>query len=227
MNPKQRAAEAAVELLRDDMVVGLGTGSTAECFHLALADAIKSGKLRNIRVVPTSVRAEEHAKELGIAVVTLAQYPHPDITIDGADDIAPNVDVTKGLGGALLREKVVAQNSKRMVIIADESKVVSVLGERSPLPVEVTVFGHEIQASFLRSLGCEPTLRLNKDGSPYVTDNSNFIYDCRFARIDDPQKVELALKSRAGVVETGLFLGIAEAAIIGSDSGVRRITRHR
>lgn len=223
MDPKQRAGYAAVELLTSNMIVGLGTGSTADCFHIALAEALRSGKLANIRGVPTSRRAEVHAMELGIPLSTLAESPSPDVTVDGADEVAPNLDLIKGLGGALLREKIVAQNSKRLIIIADESKTVSLLGTRSPVPVEVATFGHEIQPAFLRTLGCDPVLRRRSDGTPFVTDNGNYIFDCKFKQIDNPAQVELALRARAGVVDSGLFLGIASTALIASGNSVRRI----
>jgi ribose 5-phosphate isomerase A len=225
MDPKQRAAQAALEYLSSDMIVGLGTGSTADFFHIALADVLKNGRLRNIVGVPTSKGAEKHAIELKIPLTTLAEAPNPDITVDGADEIAPNLDLIKGLGGALLREKIVAQASKKLVIIADGNKIVSALGTKQPLPVEVATFGYETHASFLRSLGCEPALRKTPDGKPYVTDNSNYIYDCRFSRIDDPRAIEQALKSRAGIVESGLFLGIAQVALVATDTGVKRLSR--
>jgi ribose 5-phosphate isomerase A len=225
MNPKQRAAEAALEILADGMVVGLGTGSTADFFLMAFAESIKAGKLRNVRGVPTSKRSELRAIELGIPLTDLADAPNLDITIDGADEIAPNLDLVKGLGGALLREKIVAQASKKLVIIADSSKTVTALGTTQPLPVEVAHFGYETQAQFLRSLGCDPTLRRQTDGKPFMTDNSNCIYDCRFQRIDDPPALDRALKSRAGIVESGLFLGMAHIALIATDSDVKRLTR--
>jgi len=214
-----------MELMRDDTIVGLGTGSTAECFLVALADAIKAGRLRNIRGIPTSQRTQQLAQKLGIPLAALSESCRPDITVDGADEIAPNLALIKGLGGALLREKIVAQNSKRLVIIADESKVVTTLGTKGPLPVEVAVFGHETHVDFFRSLGAEPVLRVKPDGSPFVTDNSDYIYDCCFQQIVAPRMIELALKSRAGVVESGLFVGVAEMALIGNDQGVQRISR--
>ena len=225
MNPKQRAAEAAISFVRDGMIVGLGTGSTADHFLQALAAAMKTGKLHGLRGVPTSRQSEQRAEQLGIPLVTLAECPSPDITIDGADEVDPNLNLIKGLGGALLREKVVAQNSKMLLIIADETKTVSHLGERSPLPVEVTIFGHEVQAPFLRDLGCEPTLRRNAAGQFFITDNGNYIYDCRFPTIADPIGIELKLKSRAGIVETGLFLNLAQVVLIGTESDVE--TRKR
>jgi ribose 5-phosphate isomerase A len=225
MTPKQRAAEAAVAFVQSGMVVGLGTGSTANFFLQALANALRSGRLRDIRGVPTSVASDQHARELGIPLASLAECPHPDITVDGCDEVDPNLNVIKGLGGALLREKVVAQNSRRFIIIADASKRVSVLGTKSPLPVEVTQFGHEIQAAFFINLGATPFLRRTPDGAPFLTDNENYIYDCRFKQIDDARKLEDALLHRAGIVDCGLFLGMAERALIATDSGVEEMRR--
>ena len=225
MNPKQRAAEAAVSYVRDGMIVGLGTGSTADYFLQSLSTALKSGKLRDLRGVPTSRQSEERARQLGIPLATLAECASPDITIDGADEVDPNLDLIKGLGGALLREKVVAQNSKQLVIIADASKIVRYLGEKAPLPVEVTIFGHEVQEGFLRSLGCVPTLRRGGDGNAFITDNGNHIYDCRFPRIENAAQLEAKLKSRAGIVETGLFLSLARVVLVGTDRGVETRAR--
>lgn len=217
MNPKQRAAEAALRYVEPGMIVGLGTGSTADFFLQALAREIKAGRLTQIRGVPTSVQSEKRARELGIEIADGAKPLSPDVTIDGADEVDPNFDLIKGLGGALLREKIVAQNSKKLVIIADAGKVVPQLGTRAMLPVEVVQFAHEIQVPFLQGLGAEPTLR-QKDGKNYITDNGNFIYDCRFPKgITNPAKVEQALKARAGVVETGLFLKMATFAIIADE----------
>ena len=226
MNPKQRAAEAALKFVRSGMVVGLGTGSTAEQFLIALAAALKAGAIRDLRGVPTSRQSERLAQGLGIPLATLAQCPRPDVTIDGADEVAPNLDLIKGLGGALLREKVVAQNSRQLVIIADASKSVSKLGTHSMLPIEVVQFAHEVQEPFLRSLGAAPALRRSPDGAPFVTDNGNCIYDCRFPDgIDDPKALQTALRSRAGIVETGLFLGIAGIALVADDGRVEEMRR--
>ncbi len=225
MNGKQRAAEAAISLLQNDQIVGLGTGSTADFFLIALGNALKSGQLNGIRGIPTSVQSERRAQELGIPLLDFSKQPFADITVDGADEISPQLDLIKGLGGALLREKIVAQNSKKLVIIADSSKEVSALGTKSPLPVEAAQFAHELQEPFLRSLGCQPTLRRKHDGSIFVTDNNNFIYDCRFPRIDRPDQLEQALKKRAGIVESGLFVGIARTVLIGDDNGVQRRDR--
>ena len=225
MNPKQRAAEAALGYVKSNTVVGLGTGSTADYFLLALAEALRSGRLTGIRGVPTSEATDRRAKHLGIPISSLAEVDHIDVTVDGADEVAPNRDLIKGLGGALLREKVVAQNSRELIIIADGSKRVDRLGAKAALPVEVVQFSHEAQARFLASLGCTPTLRTKPNGGAtaitFVTDNGNYIYDCRFPAkgIPDPQALAEKLAYRAGVVESGLFLGMATRAIIADESG--------
>jgi len=226
MNPKQCAAQAAMKYVTSQMAVGLGTGTTADFFLISLAQAIKAGELKEIKGVPTSRQSERRAIELGIPLFSLAQCPVCDITVDGADEVAPNLDLIKGLGGALLREKIVAQNSKKLVIIADEGKVVSQLGSKSPLPVEVAQFGYETQEGFLRSLGAQPKLRVGPGGMVFVTDNGNCIYDCHFAGgIKNAGEIEAALNRRAGIVESGLFLGMASIALIGSDEGVREMRR--
>jgi len=226
MNPKQRAAEAALEFVKSGMVVGLGTGSTADFFLRALGAAIKDRHIKDVRGVPTSRQSERRGQELGIPLATLAQCPHPDVTIDGADEVDPNVDLIKGLGGALLREKIVAQNSAKLVIIADASKSVIKLGSKSMLPVEVAPFGHEIHEKFFQSLGAQPVLRRQQDNSVFITDNANYIYDCRFPQgIDNPAELERALKSRAGIVESGLFLKIATTALIAGEQQVERRDR--
>ncbi len=223
MNPKQLAAEAALPLIESGMVVGLGTGSTADYLIKAVGDAIAQGKLKNVRGVPTSVQSDRRARELGIPLATLAECPNPDLTIDGADEIDPHLNLIKGLGGALLREKIVAQASGMLVIIADTSKTVEMLGMKSPLPVEVAPFCYETHATFLQSLGATPVLRRNADGNPYVTDNGNFIFDCRFASIPDPAGLQRQLKDRAGIVESGLFIGLAKIAFVADENGVKTL----
>lgn len=221
-DPKQRAALTAVGRVSSGTTVGLGSGSTARLFIVALGHALERGSLQNLRGIPTSAESERLAVAAGIPVVTFADAPDGcDVTVDGADEVGPGLALIKGLGGALLREKMVAQNSRRLVIIADAAKAVDKLGTRSPLPVEVVSFGRAATERFLRSLGCDPVLRV-AGGSEYVTDNGNFIYDCRFpGGIDDPAALDAALKSRAGVVETGLFLGLASEVILADDAGVR------
>jgi len=225
MNPKQRVAEAALDYVQSNTTIGLGTGSTADLFLSALAAALRTGRLRNVRGVPTSTQSERRAAELGIPLTTLAQCPHLDVTIDGADEISPTLDLIKGLGGALLREKIVAQNSRRLIIIADASKRVQTLGIKAALPVEVTPFGHEAHEPFFKSLGCNPKLRASPDGISFITDNGNYIYDCRFPSIPEPDVIEAALARRAGLVEWGLFLGMANIALIADDIRVETMRR--
>ncbi len=219
MNPKQRAAEGSLKFVRDGMVIGLGTGSTADFFLQALASALRDGRLKGIRGIPTSRQSERRANDLGIPLITLAEA-RPDMTIDGADEVDPQLNLIKGLGGALLREKIVAQNSGKLIIIADAGKAVPQLGMKSPLPVEVAQFAHDMHASFFRSLGAAPTLRTTQGGAPYVTDNGNYIYDCRFTAIENAAALDAALGARAGIVETGLFIGVAGIALIADENGV-------
>jgi ribose 5-phosphate isomerase A len=224
MNPKQRAAEAAIPFLHDNMVIGLGTGSTADFFLQALAAALASGKLKNISGVPTSRQSEHRAIELGIPLTTLGKHPVLDLTVDGADEVAPNLDLIKGLGGALIREKIVAQNSKKLIIIADAGKSVPVLGSKVSLPVEVIPFAYEVQESFFRSIGAEPKLRKHA-GMVFNTDNGNLIYDCKFPPMTEPARVERLLLDRAGVVGCGLFLGIAHTALVADENQVTVMNR--
>jgi ribose 5-phosphate isomerase A len=227
MESKKRAAVAAMAYVKSGMVIGLGTGSTSRHFHEALGAAIREGRLTGIKGVPTSEWAADFAQQQGIALTTLAQHPQPDVTVDGADEIDPQMNLVKGLGGALLREKIVAASSKMMVVIADASKVVNQLGTTQPLPVEVTPFGHETHVGFFKSLGGEPTLREDKKkGGTFVTDNANYIYDVRFPTgIADAVALEEKLKHRPGVVETGLFIGIATVALIADENKVEERKR--
>jgi ribose 5-phosphate isomerase A len=224
MEAKQRAGEAALQYVRDGMVIGLGTGSTAKFFIQAVGSALRTGSLRDVRGVPTSVYSERLARESGLPVVTFSQIQKIDITVDGADEVTADLMLIKGLGGALLREKLVAQNSQRLIIIVDQSKLVEKLGTRTALPVEVTPFGHEANARFLETLDCTPVLRRHPDGAIFMTDNNNYILDCRFPVIPDPRGLDRKLADRAGIVESGLFLDMADAAIIADEESVRTIT---
>jgi ribose 5-phosphate isomerase A len=220
MNPKRLAAAEALKLVSSGMKLGLGTGSTATHFIELLGEALAAGTLRDIVAVPTSIGSELLAREKRIPLADFASVAACDLTVDGADEVDPQLRLIKGLGGALLREKIVAQNSKRLVIIADGSKLVTKLGTKSPLPVEVIGFANEAHERFLRSLGCEPVIRRTSGGMVFTTDNGNHIFDCRFANgIDDPKKLAEQLASRAGIVEHGLFLGMAERAIVAKDDG--------
>ena len=225
MDAKRTAAEAAIPLLASGMVVGLGTGSTADFFLQALGAALRDGTLTDIVGVPTSRQSEHRATDLGIPLTTLAKKPTIDVTVDGADEVDPEMRLIKGLGGALVREKIVAQNSRRFVVIADGGKTVPRLGTHSPLPVEVVQFSYEIQAAFFRTLGAEPALR-RAGGMVFNTDNGNLIYDLHFPDgIADPAGLERALLDRAGVVGTGLFLGMADTVLVGTSDGVTRMDR--
>lgn len=224
---KRQAAERAAEWIADGITLGLGTGSTVRHLLDVIAERRAAGEWLRVVSVPTSVDTERRATALGIPLATLAQRPRIDLTIDGADEVDPELGLIKGLGGALLREKIVAAASAQLVIVADESKLVERLGTRAPLPVEVDPFGEPVQPAFLRALGCEPTQRARGDGSPYVTDGGNHVLDCRFDDgIDDPEDLERRLALRPGIVESGLFLGMATAAVIAGAGGVRVLRRH-
>jgi ribose 5-phosphate isomerase A len=222
MNPKQRAAEAAIPFIQSNMILGLGTGSTADFFLKALSAAIQANRLTGIMGVPTSRQSEHRAMELGIPLTTLGHNPVIDLTVDGADEVTPNLDLIKGLGGALIREKIVAQHSRRLVIIADSSKRVPMLGTHTALPVEVIPFAHEVQEIFFRSIGGEPTLRRHA-GMIFNTDNGNLIYDVKFPPIQDPAKLERQLQSRAGIVGSGLFLQMAATVLIADENAVEQL----
>ena len=223
---KRQAAAAALARVESDMVLGLGTGSTVAHLLDLLGEAVASGALKGIVAVPTSVRTEMRARELGIRLIGLADRPSLDLTIDGADEVSPELDLIKGGGGALLREKMVAQASDRLVIIADEAKAVARLGQTFPLPVEVVRWGWESHARFLEGWGAKVALRAGRDGEPIVSDNGQWLLDCSFeGGIEDPAALEAALATRAGVVETGLFLGLADEAFIAAEGGVRRLGR--
>lgn len=225
---KRRAAEAALGKVRSGMVLGLGTGSTVAHLLDLLAEAIASGTLTDIVGVPTSAQTERRAQALRIPLVGLADRDRIDLTIDGADEISPKLDLIKGGGGALLREKMVAQASERVVIIADAAKKVDRLGTTFALPIEVVRWGWESHVRFLRDWGATAALRLGSDGQPVASDNGQIFLDCRFpAGIEDPTALEDALTRRAGVVETGLFLGLADEAFVATARGVESMRRTR
>ncbi|HZG42606.1 MAG TPA: ribose-5-phosphate isomerase RpiA [Longimicrobium sp.] len=222
---KRAAAERAAEWIQDGMTVGLGTGSTVRHLLDVIAERRAAGEWRSIVGVPTSDDTEVRARRLDIPLATLAERPRMDVTIDGADEVDPRLRLIKGLGAALLREKVVAAASAQLVIVADETKVVQRLGTKAPLPVEVDPFSEPIQPDFLRSLGAEPVLRV-RDGRTVVTDGGNHILDCRFPDgIADPEEVERRLLLRPGILECGLFLGMATAVVIAGSGGIEVRTR--
>jgi ribose 5-phosphate isomerase A len=225
---KRQAAEHAVALVEDGMALGLGTGSTAAHVVALLGRRVKEGL--KVACVPTSEATRAQADRLGIPLLDLDVRPSLDLTIDGADEIDPELRLIKGGGGALLREKIVAMASDRMVVVADHSKRVATLGA-FPLPVEIVRFGAAATRNMLEALaaeaGCtgEIVLRVRADGEPYLTDSGHYILDCAFGRIGEPEALDLALKLVPGVVESGLFIGIADAAIIAGPDGVAVLDR--
>lgn len=220
---KKEAALRAVALVESGMRVGLGTGSTAKYAIEEIGRRVQSGALTRIVGVATSEASDALAREVGLTVEPLDPRPL-DIAIDGADEIAPNLDLIKGLGGALLREKLTEMQSRRLIIIADHSKLVTQIGEKAPLPVEIVRFGFLSTVERLRQI--VPGGRLRQPGAqPYVTDNGNYIYDAQLRPGSDIAALERELKGTLGVVETGLFLGLAERAFVASPDGVQELTR--
>ncbi len=223
---KRRAAETAAELIRPNMRLGLGTGSTAKHFVDCVGERVRAGL--QVICVPTSEATRAQAESLGIPLTTLDETPILDLTVDGADEFDPALRLIKGGGGALLREKIVASASRRMVVITDSSKEVAVLG-RFPLPIEVVAFGlaatHQQVTVLGESLGCrgDITLRKTAAGHVFVTDGGHYIFDCAFGAIPDPETLAQGLVAIPGVVEHGLFLGLASAVLVADTAGVRII----
>jgi ribose 5-phosphate isomerase A len=222
-DPKQAAGRAAADLVSSGADVGLGTGSTVRFALLRLAERMREEGLR-LRGVPTSLDTERKARELGIPLVTLDEVEVLDVTIDGADEIDARFDMIKGGGGALLREKVVAAITRREIVVVGPDKLVARLGLGFPLPVEVVPFARAAVARALRGLGAEPAMR-RLDGAPYRSDNGNEILDCRFAGgIADAAALERAIDAIPGVVESGLFVGLAHVLVIGHEDGTAEVT---
>jgi ribose 5-phosphate isomerase A len=222
---KRQAAERAVEFVESGMVVGLGFGSTARYAVQRIAQRLAAGDLRDIVAVPTALQVEREARRLGIPLTNLDEHPQIDLTIDGADEVDPNLDLIKGGGGALLREKIVAQASRREIIVVDEAKLSEKLGTRFPLPVEVLPFARGAMAQYLEQLGAAAALRLVPSGQPFETDQGNWILDATFGPLDDPQPVADQLDRKAGVVAHGLFLGLATEVIVAGQGGLRHLHR--
>lgn len=214
---KRRAAEYAIGLVKDGQVVGLGTGSTAKFAIEGLGRRVDEGLL--IKGVPTSIGTEKMAREAGIALVDLNEVHVVDITLDGADEVDGDFNMIKGGGGALTREKLVALSSTTRVILVDESKLVSKLGQSRSLPIEVLPFAWTLSATRLSELGCRTALR-ESSGRPFITDNGNYILDCEFGAISDAPALESRIKVLPGVIESGLFIGIADTLVIGFDDRV-------
>lgn len=222
---KRAAAEKAVGLIEDGMILGLGTGSTARHVLQVIAERRSRGELQGIIGVPTSRATHDLATELGIPLSTLDDNPQLDLAIDGADEVDPDMNLIKGLGGALLWEKIVANAAERLVIVVDEAKLVEVLCERAPVPIEVVKFAWTTHLGFLEDLGGKAARR-EKDGEPFITDSGNYIIDCAFADgLSDAWQLEMELQQRPGVVESGLFLDMAESVIVAAAGGINVLAR--
>jgi len=217
---KEAAGRAAAKLVNDGDVVGLGTGSTAYFAVVALGERVHAGM--KVVGIPTSIKTADQARAAGIPLTTLDQHPVIDITIDGADELDPHLRLIKGGGGALLREKVVASASKKMVVVADSAKLVPVLG-KFPLPIEIISFARTVVEKKIVALGATPKLRTRPDGTPYLTDNGNQILDCSFQEIADPAALARTLSDTPGIVEHGLFIGLASMALIGREDQVEEL----
>lgn len=218
---KRAAAERAVAFVESGMRLGLGTGSTARHVLDVLGERLRDGSLRDLAGVATSRATADYAHQCGIPVLELDDVPHLDLAIDGADEVDPALDLIKGLGGALLWEKIVESAAARFVVVVDESKLVRCLGEKAPVPVEVVPFGWRALLPRFEAAGAAPTLRLGTDGRPFTTDGGHYIVDCHFeSGIADTRATAAALRAPAGVVETGLFIDMATAVVIAGAEAV-------
>jgi ribose 5-phosphate isomerase A len=222
---KQQAAERAVEFVQSGMVVGLGTGSTASFATRHIARLLHEGQLKSIFGFATSKAVWKEAQRLGIPMMSEEMPNAVDLTIDGADEVDPDLNLIKGGGGALLREKITAQASGRVIVVVDDSKLSPRLGTQHAVPVEVISFGWRSQFRYLELLGAQVEARYNTDGSLYMTDSGNMILDCNFGPIADPANLSVTLGARAGIVEHGLFLGLATDLIVAGKDGIRHIER--
>lgn len=232
---KKLAGEEAVKHVEDGMIVGLGTGSTVEYTICKLGELVRNGL--KIECIPTSIHTKRRAKEENIPLTTLEEHPEIDVTIDGADEVDGFLNLIKGGGGALTREKIIAFNSKKVIIIVDDSKVVKALGIDIPLPVEVVKFGWQATKKSLEQFGWQPakqsldeiacTVELRKvmGDEPFITDNGNYILDCEFQRIDNPEELEKEINNVPGVVENGLFIGLVHEVIVGGKQGILTLDR--
>lgn len=222
MNGKKIAAGKAIEYIRTGMTLGLGTGSTAYWAIQGIGEQVKNGL--SVRAIATSMQSEALARELGIPIVPFAEIDRIDITIDGADEVDQQLNLIKGGGGALLREKIVASATKFYIIIVDETKLVDHLG-RFPLPVEVTPFGWELTERRLKELGAVPRMRMTSEKHPFLTDNQHYILDCAFGPILDPAGLHERVSAITGVMEDGFFINMADIVIAGTPGGGTRILK--
>jgi ribose 5-phosphate isomerase A len=219
---KREAAIAALDGIKDGMIVGLGSGSTASHFIRELGGRVRDG-LR-VHGIPSSEDSRKLAEQLGIPLTTLLDHPVIDVTVDGADEVSEHLDLTKGLGGALVREKIVAHASKRVVIVVDETKLVDKLGRKAPIPVEVIPLASALVQAQLQRWGGVANPR-ERDGKVFVSDNGNVILDWRYGVVDQPAVLEKQLKSLTGVVDSGIFANVASVVIAATSTGIRKLQR--
>ena len=219
---KKQASIAALEAIKDGMIVGLGTGSTATHFIRELGVRVQAG-LR-VHGIPTSEESRKLAVEVGIPLTTLREHPIIDVTVDGADEVSDGLDLMKGLGGALVREKVVAHASKKVIIVVDETKLTGRLGVKAPIPIEVVPFALEVARGQLILWGGEAKLR-EKEGKPFVSDNGNYILDWWHGPIDQPWALEKQIKGVTGIVDSGIFANVASQVIAATSAGIRKLQR--
>jgi ribose 5-phosphate isomerase A len=218
---KKLAALRSMEFIEDGMTVGLGSGSTARYFVKELGRKIREGM--NIRGVPTSGKTSALAREEGIPLIGFSEIRRLDVTVDGADEVDPNLNLIKGGGGALLREKIVASATQQLIVVCDSRKPVEILGT-FPLPVEVVSFGWQLVADRIGALGCQVEMRKESPGKPFLTAENNYILDCHFWKIPDPEALAIKLERMTGVVEHGLFVGLADLVIVGKGNGTEILT---
>jgi len=222
---KRTAASRAADLVRSGSVVGLGTGTTAAHVVRRLGERLREGSLREVLGVPTSMATARVARLSGVPLTTLEEHPSLDLTIDGADEVDPALDLIKGRGGALLREKIVALASREVVIVVDHTKRVARLGERAPVPVEVVRFGWAAARAHLESLGARVVLRMGPGSEPFVTEEGHYVLDGHFGPIADPGRLAATIRSRVGVVEHGLFLALATTVLVAGPGGIQEMRR--
>jgi len=226
MNLRQQAAQKALDYIENGMILGLGSGRTTTYFVEMLGERLQAGDFRNILGVPTSDATAQRARELGIPLTSLSEHPKLDLAVDGADDVDPQLNLIKGLGRALTREKIIEIRAERFLVIVDESKLVKRLGEKNPLPVEILPFEAAAHVHWLNSIGCRAELWREDDGSPVVTDNGNYLARCWFERgIPDAYKLAHTLAEQPGIIEHGLFLDMASRVIVATENGVRILER--
>ena len=223
---KSQAAEKAVEFLEDGMIIGLGSGTTAQFALRRIGELVASGKLGKIIGIPSSRQTDRIARRLAIPLGEINDFPEIDLTIDGADEVDPQLNLIKGGGGALLREKIIIQASKRVIIIVDESKISTRLGKKWPVPVEVLPFSWKCEERFLASLAGKVMLRKTNSGKPYKTDQNNFILDVKFIQIKQPEELVKKLNERAGIIGHGIFLESATDVIVAGKKGISHLKRY-